>query len=285
MLARRSRSRPRAEPNLDRRSCQPQIGCVELRLPDQTVPIANLNGASFPFDQFRGPELGYGTINVDFRQSKDVCKHGLADRKFHLAASRAMDDLQPEIEFAQEMGEPRHRCPPSKTRDPLPMHGGVDQGIQPEQTGEMGFRLRQPAQALMRRPRDCAAGQGDHPMIHRAHHQTVKIDEVAWHVQLRDLPRAVRQHDITCGEPIEDQGAEPGRRMLTDDIRPRRYDDRGLQQFFQNPRLGCGKFVTTRQLLDQGADQDGLLEPGCALDNPPVWDAFRRAPLSLIISG
>lgn len=73
--------------------------------------------------------------------------------------------------------------------------------------------------------------------------------------------------------------------MLTDDIRPRRYDDRRLQPFFQNPRLGCREFVATRQLLDQGADQDGLLEPGCALDNPRAPDTFRRAPLSLIISG
>ena len=47
--------------------------------------------------------------------------------------------------------------------------------------------------------------------------------------------------------------------MLTDNVSSRRNDDRRLEQRFQNLSLPRGEFVTTRQLLDQGTDQDGLL--------------------------
>ncbi|EKY24261.1 hypothetical protein HMPREF0185_03331 [Brevundimonas diminuta 470-4] len=47
--------------------------------------------------------------------------------------------------------------------------------------------------------------------------------------------------------------------MLPNDVASRGNDDRGLEKLSQNRLLPNGKFITTQQLLDQGADQDGLL--------------------------
>jgi len=43
-----------------------------------------------------------------------------------------MGDLQAEIEFPREMGEPRHRGPTPQAGDPSPVAGEVDQGVQQE---------------------------------------------------------------------------------------------------------------------------------------------------------
>jgi len=50
--------------------------------------------------------------------------------------------------------------------------------------------------------------------------------------------------------------------MLPDNVFACRNDDRGLKKVSQNLPLAPGEFITTRQLLDQGADQDGLLGTG-----------------------
>lgn len=56
--------------------------------------------------------------------------------------------------------------------------------------------------------------------------------------------------------------------MLPDDVASRRNDDRGLQKLSQNLLLSSGEVITTRQLLDQRADQDGLLAIGGAVIIP-----------------
>ena len=50
--------------------------------------------------------------------------------------------------------------------------------------------------------------------------------------------------------------------MLPDDVFACGNDERGLKKVSQNLPLAPGEFITTRQLLDQGADQDGLLDTG-----------------------
>jgi len=50
--------------------------------------------------------------------------------------------------------------------------------------------------------------------------------------------------------------------MLPDDVFARGNDDRGLKKVSKNLPLAPGEFITTRQLLDQRADQDGLLATG-----------------------
>lgn len=56
--------------------------------------------------------------------------------------------------------------------------------------------------------------------------------------------------------------------MLPDDVASRRNDDRGLEKLAQNRLLPSGEFISARQLLDQGTDQDGLLALGIAVIIP-----------------
>jgi len=51
--------------------------------------------------------------------------------------------------------------------------------------------------------------------------------------------------------------------MLPDNVTAGRNEDRRLKKLSQNRNLATGKFIATRQLLDQGADQDSLLAIGC----------------------
>lgn len=132
-------------------SLQTQIGGIEFRDRGQPRPIQDFDLAAGPVDQALGAQLGDQTIDMDRRQAQHVAQYGLRQWKPEASVFHPSHDLKAQIEFAQQMGQAAEAAAAADDGQPLPVDRRVDQGVQPQQSGQMRVIFRKGDKFRVRR--------------------------------------------------------------------------------------------------------------------------------------
>jgi hypothetical protein len=108
-----------------------KIGRVEFCNGDQVVPLEDLHGTVTPPDQARLAKIAHQAADVDGGQAKRIAEHPLGEREIEDTVSGQTDDLESQVKFRQQVGELGEAAAPAHGGDPLPVNGGVDDGVEP----------------------------------------------------------------------------------------------------------------------------------------------------------
>ena len=166
-----------------------------------------------------GAQLLDRPVRVDDGQAEHVGERALADRKLEGGTVDASDDLQPQIELAQEVREAALRLAAAEAEDPVALDGGVDRDHRGHDAGEMRMPLGDVPQDGMIDECDAAVGQGHDGVIHDPQVEAVEVDEVAGHVQRGDLAFAAFQRQRAGRDAIEQKAAVLRLGAVLDDFR------------------------------------------------------------------
>src|SRR5688572_4890538 len=139
------------------------------------------------------------------REPEHVAELHLRHRKLEGKIRGDAGSLQPDIEFADQMGEVLFSRAASQAGDPGALDRAVDGRRQPEQARQVRIPLRYLPDLLMRYKSHLAGAERDYAVVHYLQHHRMQVDEVARNVHRSDLPLARAQRLAAGSEAGRDE--------------------------------------------------------------------------------
>jgi hypothetical protein len=136
--------------------------------------------------------------------SERVRKLGLRDREIESFVTRQAHDLEPQVQLAQEMRDPRVGTPPTHVDEPLAQNGLILQHRPPERPSERRARFQDVENRLTGKIGDLARRQCADRMIHLVEDEDMQIAGVAGNQIGHDLPAAFRQDRVATAIALDD---------------------------------------------------------------------------------
>ena len=96
------------------------------------VPVKNGDGLALPFNEALGAKLLYHSVGMHGRDAAGIGDIGLPARNRKTRVLDQTYDLEPKLDFAEQMSNPGDRLTGSDVDYPFPKNRRVDQGLAPK---------------------------------------------------------------------------------------------------------------------------------------------------------
>ena len=205
------------------------------------------------FDEPASSKLLDRAIGMNDRKAQAFGDLPLRERKFVAVRVRSADEVQPDKKLAKQMRHSRDRRPLAERKSAFPVDRRVYVRREPVHSSEVRESFGDGAQTVVRYDGERAIAERHHVMVEAFQRETVKVGEVARHVQLRELPLSALEI-LRARHPSVDQ------HQARVEALPRSYHDRVREDLARLRHCVADRlllFRTDLRALTQLLEMDG----------------------------